>query len=151
MQKALSGDAATFVCRSRSKDLALKSAEADIIIAALDNPTSFKAEMVKEGAVVIDGKFYPRTDASKNRTFKLTGDVKFDEVAPKCSLHHPLFRRNVLIINRLSDRKEYSAGRQESNLSIILCPRFLFFCLRRETEAEGGTHSSERRTLIPVV
>lgn len=54
MQKAYPGDATVTVCHSRSKDLVKECREADIIIAALGQPNFVKAEMVKEGAVVID-------------------------------------------------------------------------------------------------
>ena len=64
--------------------------EADIIIAALGQPNFVKAEMVKEGAVVIDVGTTRVPDASKKSGFKLTGDVKFDEVAPKCSFITPV-------------------------------------------------------------
>ena len=64
--------------------------EADIIIAALGQPNFVKAEMVKEGAVVIDVGTTRVPDATKKSGFKLTGDVKFDEVAPKCSFITPV-------------------------------------------------------------
>ena len=64
--------------------------EADIIIAALGQPNFVKEEMVKEGAVVIDVGTTRVPDASKKSGFKLTGDVKFDEVAPKCSFITPV-------------------------------------------------------------
>ena len=89
MQKAYPGDATVTVCHSRSKDLVKECQEADIIIAALGQPNFVKAEMVKEGAVVIDVGTTRVPDASKKSGFKLTGDVKFDEVAPKCSFITP--------------------------------------------------------------
>ena len=64
--------------------------EADIIIAALGQPNFVKAEMVKEGAVIIDVGTTRVPDATKKSGFKLTGDVKFDEVAPKCSYITPV-------------------------------------------------------------
>ncbi len=78
------------VCHSRSKDLVKECQEADIIIAALGQPNFVKAEMVKEGAVVIDVGTTRVPDATKKSGFKLTGDVKFDEVAPKCSYITPV-------------------------------------------------------------
>ena len=53
-------------------------------------PNFVKEEMVKEGAVVIDVGTTRVPDASKKSGFKLTGDVKFDEVAPKCSFFTPV-------------------------------------------------------------
>ena len=90
MQKAYPGDATVTVCHSRSKDLIKECQEADIIIAALGQPNFVKAEMVKEGAVVIDVGTTRMPDATKKSGFKLTGDVKFDEVAPKCSFITPV-------------------------------------------------------------
>ena len=90
MQKAYPGDATVTVCHSRSKDLIKECQEADIIIAALGQPNFVKEEMVKEGAVVIDVGTTRVPDASKKSGFKLTGDVKFDEVAPKCSFITPV-------------------------------------------------------------
>ena len=90
MQKAYPGDATVTVCHSRSKDLVKECQEADIIIAALGQPNFVKAEMVKEGAVVIDVGTTRVPDSTKKSGFKLTGDVKFDEVAPKCSYITPV-------------------------------------------------------------
>jgi methylenetetrahydrofolate dehydrogenase (NADP+)/methenyltetrahydrofolate cyclohydrolase len=90
MQKAYPGDATVTVCHSRSKDLVKECQEADIIIAALGQPNFVKAEMVKEGAVIIDVGTTRVPDATKKSGFKLTGDVKFDEVAPKCSFITPV-------------------------------------------------------------
>ena len=90
MQKSYPGDATVTVCHSRSKDLVKECQEADIIIAALGQPNFVKADMVKEGAVIIDVGTTRVPDASKKSGFKLTGDVKFDEVAPKCSYITPV-------------------------------------------------------------
>ena len=79
MQKACPGDATVTVCHSRSKDLVKECQEAFVT-----------ADMVKEGAVVIDVGTTRVPDATKKSGFKLTGDVKFDEVAPKCSYITPV-------------------------------------------------------------
>lgn len=90
MQKAYPGDATVTVCHSRSKDLVKECQEADIIIAALGQPNFVKADMVKKGVVVIDvGTTRVPSDKTKSG-FKLTGDVLFDEVAPKCSFITPV-------------------------------------------------------------
>ena len=90
MQKAYPGDATVTVCHSRTKNLAEVTRQADIIIAALGKPEFLTAEMVKEGAVVIDvGTTRVPSDKTKSG-WKLTGDVKFDEVAPKCSYITPV-------------------------------------------------------------
>ena len=90
MQKACPGDATVTVCHSRSRDLVKECREADIIIAAMGQPNFVKAGMVKEGAVVIDVGTTRVPDATRKSGFKLTGDVKFDEVAPKCSFITPV-------------------------------------------------------------
>jgi len=90
MQKAYPGDATVTVCHSRSRDLVKECQEADIIIAALGQPNFLKADMVKKGVVVIDvGTTRVPSDKTKSG-FKLTGDVLFDEVAPKCSFITPV-------------------------------------------------------------
>ncbi len=90
MQKANPGDATVTVCHSRSKDLMKECQEADILIAAMGQPNFVTADMVKEGAVVIDVGTTRVPDATRKSGFKLTGDVKFDEVAPKCSYITPV-------------------------------------------------------------
>ena len=90
MQKQIPGDATVTVCHSHTANIAEECRNADIIIAALGQPNFVKAEMVKEGAVIIDVGTTRVPDATKKSGFKLTGDVKFDEVAPKCSYITPV-------------------------------------------------------------
>ena len=90
MQKTNPGNATVTVCHSQSENLKEMCLQADIIIAALGQPEFLKGDMVKEGAVVIDvGTTRVASDKTKSG-FKLTGDVKFDEVAPKCSYITPV-------------------------------------------------------------
>lgn len=89
MQKQY-GDSTVTVCHSRSKTLKEECREADIIIAAIGRPDFVTADMVKEGAVVIDVGTTRVTDATRKSGFRLNGDVKFDEVAPKCSFITPV-------------------------------------------------------------
>ncbi|MDD4921777.1 MAG: bifunctional methylenetetrahydrofolate dehydrogenase/methenyltetrahydrofolate cyclohydrolase FolD [Bacteroidales bacterium] len=90
MQKAYPGNSTVTVVHSYSKDIKEQCLSADIIICALGKPEFLKAEMVKEGAVVIDVGT-TRVPSDKNKSgFKLTGDVAFDEVAPKCSYITPV-------------------------------------------------------------
>lgn len=90
MQKGNPGNATVTVCHSRSEGLKDICREADIIIAALGSPEFVTADMVKEGAVIIDvGTTRVPSDKTKSG-FKLTGDVKFDEVAPRCSYITPV-------------------------------------------------------------
>ena len=89
MQKQY-GDATVTVCHSHTKDIAKECLEADIIIAAIGHPDFVTADMVKDGAVVIDVGTTRVSDPSRKSGFKLNGDVKFDEVAPKCSFITPV-------------------------------------------------------------
>jgi methylenetetrahydrofolate dehydrogenase (NADP+)/methenyltetrahydrofolate cyclohydrolase len=89
MQKQY-GDATVTVCHSRSKTLKDECCQADIIIAAIGQPDFVTADMVKEGAVIIDVGTTRVADASRKSGFRLNGDVKFDEVAPKCSFITPV-------------------------------------------------------------
>lgn len=84
------GDSTVTVCHSHSKSLKEECLEADIIIAAIGRPEFLTADMVKEGAVVIDVGTTRVPDASRKSGFRLCGDVKFDEVAPKCSYITPV-------------------------------------------------------------
>lgn len=89
MQKQY-GDATVTVCHSHSKTLKDECRTADIIIAAIGQPNFVTADMVKEGAVIIDVGTTRVTDASKKSGYRLNGDVKYDEVAPKCSYITPV-------------------------------------------------------------
>ena len=89
MQKQY-GDATDTVCHSHSKDLKKECQEADIIIAAIGRPDFVTADLVKPGAVVIDVGTTRVPDATKKSGFRLNGDVKFDEVAEKCSFITPV-------------------------------------------------------------
>ena len=84
------GDATVTVCHSHSKDLKKECREADIIIAAIGQPNFVTADMVKEGAVIVDVGTTRVPDATRKSGFRLNGDVKFDEVAPKCSFITPV-------------------------------------------------------------
>ena len=84
------GDATVTVCHSHSENLKDECREADIIIAAIGRPDFVTADMVKTGAVVIDVGTTRVPDATKKKGFRLNGDVKFDEVAPKCSFITPV-------------------------------------------------------------
>jgi methylenetetrahydrofolate dehydrogenase (NADP+)/methenyltetrahydrofolate cyclohydrolase len=89
-RKANPGNATVTICHSKTKNLKEVVKSADIIIAALGSPEFVTADMVKEGAVVIDvGTTRVKSDKTKTG-WKLTGDVKFDEVAPKCSFITPV-------------------------------------------------------------
>ena len=89
MQKQY-GDATVTVCHSHSANLKGECLEADIIIAAIGRPDFVTTDMVKPGAVVIDVGTTRVPDASRKNGYRLNGDVKFDEVADKCSFITPV-------------------------------------------------------------
>jgi methylenetetrahydrofolate dehydrogenase (NADP+)/methenyltetrahydrofolate cyclohydrolase len=84
------GNCTVTLAHSRTKDLKNLVAEADIVIAAIGRPEFVTADMVKDGAVVVDVGTTRVPDESKKRGWALKGDVKFDEVAPKCSFITPV-------------------------------------------------------------
>ena len=90
MQKSIPGDATVTVCHSHTSNIADECRQADIIIAALGQPHFLKADMVKEGAVVIDVGTTRVPDATRKSGFRLCGDVDFENVAPKCSFITPV-------------------------------------------------------------
>ncbi|NSW46376.1 MAG: bifunctional methylenetetrahydrofolate dehydrogenase/methenyltetrahydrofolate cyclohydrolase FolD [Bacteroidales bacterium] len=83
-------DATVTVAHSRTENLVDVCSKADILVAAIGQPEFVKANMVKEGAVVIDVGTTRVPNPNSKTGFKLTGDVKFDEVAPKCSYITPV-------------------------------------------------------------
>lgn len=87
---AKGSDATVTVAHSRSKDLPGICRQADIVVAAVGRPEMVKADWVKDGAVVIDVGINRVEDASKKSGYRLTGDVAYDEVAPKCSAITPV-------------------------------------------------------------
>ncbi len=89
-RKATPGDATVMMCHSRTPNIKEIASKADIIIVALGRPQFVTADMVKEGAVVIDVGINRITDSSKKSGFRLVGDVDFEHVAPKCSYITPV-------------------------------------------------------------
>jgi methylenetetrahydrofolate dehydrogenase (NADP+)/methenyltetrahydrofolate cyclohydrolase len=84
------GNSTVTITHSKTRNLREICASADIIIAAIGRPEYVTSDMVKEGAVVVDVGITRVEDASKKSGFRLAGDVKFDEVAPKCSWITPV-------------------------------------------------------------
>lgn len=89
-QKGYPGDCTVTVCHSRTKNLAEECKRADILIAAIGTPEFVTADMVKDGAVVIDVGTTRVVSSVTKSGWKLKGDVLFDEVAPKCSYITPV-------------------------------------------------------------
>ena len=84
------GNCTVTLAHSKTENLAEICSKADILIAAIGQPGFVTADMVKEGAVVIDVGTTRVEDASKPKGWKLVGDVKFDEVASKTSFISPV-------------------------------------------------------------
>ena len=89
-RNAYPGNCTVTIAHSRTKDLASITRQADILVAAVGRPEMITADMVKEGAVVVDVGIHRIPDATKKSGFRLVGDVKFDEVALKCSWIAPV-------------------------------------------------------------
>jgi methylenetetrahydrofolate dehydrogenase (NADP+)/methenyltetrahydrofolate cyclohydrolase len=83
-------DSTVTVVHSRTKNIQSIVSQADIIVAAIGSPLFVKADMVKEGAVVIDVGTTRVTSSATKSGFKLVGDVDFENVAPKCSYITPV-------------------------------------------------------------
>jgi methylenetetrahydrofolate dehydrogenase (NADP+)/methenyltetrahydrofolate cyclohydrolase len=90
MAKGPGGDATVTVAHSRTKDIAAVTREADIVIAAIGRPGFVTADMVREGAVVIDVGINRVDDPSSAKGYRIVGDVDFDSVAPKCAAITPV-------------------------------------------------------------
>ena len=90
MQRADGANATVTVCHTRTKNLAEITRQADILVAAIGLPRTITADMVKEGAVVIDVGINRVDDASQKRGYRLEGDVDFDAVSKKASAITPV-------------------------------------------------------------
>ncbi len=84
------GNCTVTLCHSRTRNLAELCRQADIIVAAIGTPNFLKADMVREGAVVIDVGITRIPDSTKRSGYRLVGDVDFDAVAPRCSWITPV-------------------------------------------------------------
>ncbi len=84
------GNCTVTITHSRTKDLPSITRQADILIVAIGKAGFITADMVKEGAVVVDVGIHRVEDASRKRGYRLSGDVDFDGVAPKCSWITPV-------------------------------------------------------------
>jgi methylenetetrahydrofolate dehydrogenase (NADP+)/methenyltetrahydrofolate cyclohydrolase len=90
MAKGPGGDATVTVAHSRTKDVAAVTREADIVIAAIGRPNFVTADMVREGATVIDVGINRVDDPASPKGYRIAGDVDFDAVAPRCSAITPV-------------------------------------------------------------
>jgi methylenetetrahydrofolate dehydrogenase (NADP+)/methenyltetrahydrofolate cyclohydrolase len=89
-RKSNPGNCTVTMCHSKTKNIAEICREADIIIAAIGQAKFVTADMVKEGAVVIDVGIHRIPSDTTKSGFRLIGDVDFDEVAKKCSYITPV-------------------------------------------------------------
>ena len=89
-RKAYPGNSTVTICHSRTKDLAEHTRRADILVASIGRAEFITADMVKEGVVIIDVGINRVDDASRERGYRLTGDVAFDEVKEKASYITPV-------------------------------------------------------------
>ena len=90
MQKRQPGNCTVTVCHSATPNIADFTRQADIIVVALGVPGFLKGDMVKEGVTVIDVGTTRVPDATRKSGFRLSGDVDFESVAPKCSYITPV-------------------------------------------------------------
>lgn len=88
--KKYPGDCTVTMCHSRTPDISEHTRRADILIVAIGSPEYVKADMVKEGAVVVDVGVHRVADATTTKGYRIVGDVDFDGVAPKCSYISPV-------------------------------------------------------------
>ncbi len=89
-RKANPGNCTVTLTHSRTRDIAAELLRADIVIAAIGIPRFITADMIKDGAVVIDVGINRIDDPTRKRGYRLVGDVDFDQVAPKCSFITPV-------------------------------------------------------------
>lgn len=90
MQKGATADATVTVCHSATPDIAEITRQAEILVAAVGRPGMITADMVADGATVIDVGTTRVADPTRKTGFRLCGDVDFDNVAPKCSFITPV-------------------------------------------------------------
>jgi methylenetetrahydrofolate dehydrogenase (NADP+)/methenyltetrahydrofolate cyclohydrolase len=106
------GESTVTICHRNTVDLGSHTRQADILIVAVGQPGMIKADMVKEGAVVIDVGTTRVPDASRARGWRLRGDVDFENVAPKCSYITPVpggvgpLTISMLLMNTLKAAKK---------------------------------------------
>lgn len=90
MQKGKQANATVTVCHTKTRDIAHYTRQADIVVAAAGRPNTVTADMIREGAVVIDVGVNRIEDATKKQGFRLVGDVDYERVKDKASLITPV-------------------------------------------------------------
>lgn len=118
MQRGRGGNATVTVCHTRTRDLADVTRSADIVVAAIGRPAAITADMIRDGAVVIDVGINRVDDPSARRGYRLKGDVDFDAVAAKAAAITPVpggvgpMTIAMLLVNTLSAARISIHGRQ---------------------------------------
>lgn len=113
-RKGNPGNCTVTLCHSQTRNLTEFTRKADILIAAIGKPEFVTKEMVKDGAVVVDVGIHRIADEKSTTGFRLIGDVKYNEVAPKCSYITPVpggvgpMTRVALLLNTLKAFKNSS-------------------------------------------
>ena len=121
MQRARGGNATVTVCHTRTRNLSDVTRAADVLVAAMGRPAAITADMVKEGAVVIDVGINRVPDASARRGYRLVGDVEFEGVSLKAAaitlvpggvgpMTIAMLLRNTLTAARISIHPELAEG-----------------------------------------
>jgi methylenetetrahydrofolate dehydrogenase (NADP+)/methenyltetrahydrofolate cyclohydrolase len=90
MQKKKGANATVTICHTGTKDMAYYAKQADIVVAAMGVPNAITADMVRDGAVVIDVGVNRVEDKTKEKGFRLVGDVDFEAVKEKASAITPV-------------------------------------------------------------
>ena len=120
MQRGRGGNATVTVCHTRTRDLSAVTREADILVAAIGRPEAITADVVKEGAVVIDVGINRVDDPSARRGYRLKGDVHFESVSQKASAITPVpggvgpMTIAMLLVNTLTAARIGIHGRHHS-------------------------------------
>ncbi|PKB71844.1 MAG: bifunctional 5,10-methylene-tetrahydrofolate dehydrogenase/5,10-methylene-tetrahydrofolate cyclohydrolase [SAR202 cluster bacterium Io17-Chloro-G6] len=118
MQRADGANATVTVCHTRTRNLAGITRQADILVAAIGRPNAITADMVKEGAVVIDVGINRVDDASRKRGYRLVGDVDFEAVLEKAMAITPVpggvgpMTVAMLLVNTLTATRISVHGRE---------------------------------------
>jgi methylenetetrahydrofolate dehydrogenase (NADP+)/methenyltetrahydrofolate cyclohydrolase len=115
LQKREHANATVTICHTGTRDMASFTRQADILIVAAGRPNTVTADMVKDGAVVIDVGVNRVEDASRKSGFRLVGDVDFDGVSAKASLITPVpggvgpMTITMLMVNTVESAKRHAA------------------------------------------
>jgi methylenetetrahydrofolate dehydrogenase (NADP+)/methenyltetrahydrofolate cyclohydrolase len=116
LQKSATGNATVTICHTRTPDIGRFTREADIVIAAAGKPNTITADMIREGAVVIDVGVNRIPDPSKKSGFRLAGDVDYEAVREKAGLITPVpggvgpMTITMLLFNTVMSAKRRASG-----------------------------------------